>query len=589
MGIAETPTGSSHEHHHEKVSAESSVSWIVSPMKTWDPKSRSFSPRHEASTIELFFDLFFVANLATFTHNHAITNHQTFWSYVAFFIILWTTWFHVVCFDARFAFDSVWERACKVVHFSCFATFALVGYKFNLLDDTVHHWVFRLLCYALLISRAWLALQYLIIVIFCSSKENRHLQLTTPLALNTAFFLVAAGVYGVLVTGFSDNNENITGPLIGLYVIVMIELIGPLAVSCIWRKLSFKATHMGERLGLLGLIIIGEGVIGTTKTITRLMGRHGVYFEGCALVFCIILILVFMWIIYFDNLPRYRFGTIKQQFYLILHLPLHLAMLGVVEGSQHLALARYLTYNAEELFIMAYHGCVLGHLDGEELARNLTEAIEYFEIDESAQGALALPYVYDQIYYLGNLTGVCSAANTSNSQNGLQGMPLSSAQFFTRGIGAIFQSFDYDIAPEGEVYGVAVADRSWQVVYTYYWVSMLFLLVCLTISALLADRGLHHVKQRLWAFVARAKMMIVSAILLGLGLTHDGFFDMYVRSVWILPTVVLQLWVVCLGDRVSKSLVTRKEAKERNYQAVKPGEDRELLAFPTGAVRSGDA
>jgi hypothetical protein len=82
-----------------------------------------------------------LANLATFTQYHAIRDRQTFWSYVAFFTILWTTWFHVVCFDARFAFDSVWERACKIVHFCIFATFALVGYKFNLLTDTVYHWV----------------------------------------------------------------------------------------------------------------------------------------------------------------------------------------------------------------------------------------------------------------------------------------------------------------------------------------------------------------------------------------------------------------------------------------------------------------
>lgn len=71
------------------------------------------------------------ANLATFTTYHAITNRYNFWSYIAFFVILWSSWFHVVCFDSRFAFDSIWERACKTVHFCAFATFALVGYKFS--------------------------------------------------------------------------------------------------------------------------------------------------------------------------------------------------------------------------------------------------------------------------------------------------------------------------------------------------------------------------------------------------------------------------------------------------------------------------
>ena len=35
-----------------------------------------FKRSHEATTIELFYDLFFVANLATFTANHGVDNSQ---------------------------------------------------------------------------------------------------------------------------------------------------------------------------------------------------------------------------------------------------------------------------------------------------------------------------------------------------------------------------------------------------------------------------------------------------------------------------------------------------------------------------------
>jgi low temperature requirement protein LtrA len=90
-------------------------------MIAWDPETNAFSERHEASTLELFFDLFFVANLATFTQYHAIIDRDTFWSYIAFFVILWMTWFHVVLFDARWAADCLWERICKVAHFCVFA------------------------------------------------------------------------------------------------------------------------------------------------------------------------------------------------------------------------------------------------------------------------------------------------------------------------------------------------------------------------------------------------------------------------------------------------------------------------------------
>jgi len=99
-------------------------------------------------------------------------------------------------------------------------------------------------------------------------------------------------MYGSLYTGFSNEKSDVTGVIVGVYIVMLFELVGTLSISCIWSKLSFRATHIAERLGLLGLIIIGEGVIGTTKTITRIMGKNGVYLEGCALIFCIVLILV---------------------------------------------------------------------------------------------------------------------------------------------------------------------------------------------------------------------------------------------------------------------------------------------------------
>lgn len=47
---------------------------------------KSFHVRHEASLIELFFDLFFVANLATFTAKHEITNSHTITAYMGLYV-----------------------------------------------------------------------------------------------------------------------------------------------------------------------------------------------------------------------------------------------------------------------------------------------------------------------------------------------------------------------------------------------------------------------------------------------------------------------------------------------------------------------
>jgi hypothetical protein len=274
-----------------------------------------------------------------------------------------------------------------------------------------------------------------------------------------------------------------------------------------------------------------------------------------------------MWMLYFDNLPKYRFSTIKQQVWMILHLPLHLAILGVVEGCQHIALARYIFYSGDKLTKSTWYACVQEHLDGEKLASNLTKEIEYFKLEDSAQGDLSLPWIFDQIYLLGNQTGVCAPSNTTDVNNGMAGIPLSFREFFDRAIGGMFQAYDLDIPIEGDVYGIEIAAESWKVVYTYFWSALLLLLFCLTVSALLADKGLHFPRFRFASMAVRAAMVTSCVVILVKGLNHPSFFNSYVGSVWILPTVVLQLWIVCLGDRVSRWRLAMRDDK---YARVVP-------------------
>jgi hypothetical protein len=105
--------------------------WIESPLVGADHDSLVFSQRHEANSVELFFDLFFVANLATFTAYHSITDGDYLLGYIGFFGILWSTWFQITLHDVRFARDSLYERVCKTVQFICFVGLALVGSQFN--------------------------------------------------------------------------------------------------------------------------------------------------------------------------------------------------------------------------------------------------------------------------------------------------------------------------------------------------------------------------------------------------------------------------------------------------------------------------
>lgn len=58
-----------------------------SPLKDLKGKIfKSFHVRHEASMLELLFDLFFVANLATFTACHGITTTSNVAAYIGLYV-----------------------------------------------------------------------------------------------------------------------------------------------------------------------------------------------------------------------------------------------------------------------------------------------------------------------------------------------------------------------------------------------------------------------------------------------------------------------------------------------------------------------
>jgi hypothetical protein len=74
--------------------------------------------RHKETThIELFYDLFFVANLTVFTYVHEVNNAITLTDYVAFYSLLWFTWYQVGLYDVRFSVDSLVDRVCKALQF----------------------------------------------------------------------------------------------------------------------------------------------------------------------------------------------------------------------------------------------------------------------------------------------------------------------------------------------------------------------------------------------------------------------------------------------------------------------------------------
>jgi low temperature requirement protein LtrA len=107
-----------------------------------------------------------------------------------------------------------------------------------------------------------------------------------------AIYTVGTGAFAAMTPAFRAQEQEHHIVYVVWYIVVVLEAIAAIAISCFWRMLSFKKTHLMERMSLLTIIVIGEGAIGVTKTVSRIMGKHGLDVEGCFLIMCIIVILV---------------------------------------------------------------------------------------------------------------------------------------------------------------------------------------------------------------------------------------------------------------------------------------------------------
>jgi hypothetical protein len=91
----------------------------------------AFERHEESTTIELFYDLFFVANLTTFSNIHEISTVKELTSYIGFFCILWFTWCLTSLYDVRFVSDSLLARMAKGAHLGVMVGLAISGPKFD--------------------------------------------------------------------------------------------------------------------------------------------------------------------------------------------------------------------------------------------------------------------------------------------------------------------------------------------------------------------------------------------------------------------------------------------------------------------------
>jgi hypothetical protein len=185
----------------------------------------------------------------------------------------------------------------------------------------------------LFVSRLVTAIEYAV-VIFHSRRVKKTI---VPLGMTSAVYASTSVVY--LVTHFAFPN---TGPIreyemLIWFLLSIFEGLATLLIAIFWRNISFKYTHLVERLGLLSLILMGEGIIGMVKSVACITkGQNTNSNAEIGTVVSSVILIYLIWILYFDQIDHHRFGTIRQQIWALLHYPLHVAILLTVEGNTSL-------------------------------------------------------------------------------------------------------------------------------------------------------------------------------------------------------------------------------------------------------------
>lgn len=115
-----------------------------------------------------------------------------------------------------------------------------------------------------MVSRMLMVIQYATII--WHVRKYRHTKL--PLLLMVGLHFVAAMIYLGITFRFRDYNSRV---YIAWYIIAVIETALNVAFSLVWNVLSFKGTHLVNRMSLLTLVIIGEGIIVVCTNVTTIV------------------------------------------------------------------------------------------------------------------------------------------------------------------------------------------------------------------------------------------------------------------------------------------------------------------------------
>ncbi|QPC79571.1 hypothetical protein HYE68_010323 [Fusarium pseudograminearum] len=296
----------------------------------YDDDCPQFQKHEDASLLELFYDLFFAANYTVFCETQGVNSPDRFKAYVGYFTVLWITWLTTSLYDVRFVTDSIFERVARGIHLGVMVGFAVVAPKFKPEDQDMK--TMRTFSIILMVSRLALAIEYASILWHIRKFKKQALPMLLQIGLN----FVLAMIYLGTTFRFTNHNSNV---YITWYVLAVVEVVLTFALAYIFPVLSFQGTHLMKRMGLLTVIIVGDGIITICKSVVTIVENPDSWnAETVGVVLSSATTIYVVFLIYFDWMKNPYLPKFRQQLWTIIHYPLHLALCLFIQGFTQLVI-----------------------------------------------------------------------------------------------------------------------------------------------------------------------------------------------------------------------------------------------------------
>ncbi|OAA64965.1 hypothetical protein ISF_04375 [Cordyceps fumosorosea ARSEF 2679] len=319
-----------HHNHYEDEEGHSIDDGRYAPDHRRHPDNYPQLQRHEEPTLlEIFYDLFFAATYNAYCDSKTVTNHASFKASIGFFCLLWVTWFNVTLFDVRYATDSIFSITARLntaIQLGVLIGFVVVAPKFN--PTTQDAPTMRAMSIILAISRFNLMGQYA----WMAFHVRRYRTTRLPLLVQMAIYTAAAAAYLGLTWRFGEDRHS--HAYVTWYCVSAAEGVASLLLSNYSPILSLGRTHLMKRLGLLTVMILGEGIESIAKKVLVIVkNKHAWDTTTIGLVTAAAATVYFVFLVYFDWLgAKTHLPPVRRNAWVALHLPFHLALVLFMQG-----------------------------------------------------------------------------------------------------------------------------------------------------------------------------------------------------------------------------------------------------------------